>query len=194
MALCDRLDQQTSDQLEAHETLVDTLLGTLTQSENATELADNWARLAAHFDTLFTTVRSRPFLSSSTWPMSRPYGRCSSDRFTCATCPTVSNPVGITIDSGRSSRKTCSYDSCSYDSSTSYGTSGDAASSGVLLMNVRRFSGRSSSERTDSDRSTSLVGGLRCASEAKSGCTERNFFVAGANVYLRRGKKENEQK
>lgn len=58
MALCDRMEQQTSDQLEAHETLVDTLLGTLTQSENATELADNWARLAAHFDTLFTTEQS----------------------------------------------------------------------------------------------------------------------------------------
>ena len=58
MALCDRLEQQTSNQLEAHETLVDTLLGTLTQSENATELADNWARLAAHFDTLFTTEQS----------------------------------------------------------------------------------------------------------------------------------------
>ena len=58
MALCDRLEQQTSDQLEAHETLVDTLLNTLTQSENATELADNWARLAEHFDTLFTTEQS----------------------------------------------------------------------------------------------------------------------------------------
>lgn len=58
MALCDRLEQQTSDQLEAHETLVDTLLGTLTQSENATELADNWARLATHFDTLFTIEQS----------------------------------------------------------------------------------------------------------------------------------------
>ncbi len=58
MALCDRLEQQSSDQLEAHETLVDTLLGTLTQSENATELADNWTRLAAHFDTLFTTEQS----------------------------------------------------------------------------------------------------------------------------------------
>ena len=58
MTLCDRLEQQTSNQLEAHETLVDTLLGTLTQSENATELADNWARLAAHFDTLFTTEHS----------------------------------------------------------------------------------------------------------------------------------------
>jgi len=58
MALCDRLEQQTSDQLEAHETLVDTLLGTLTQSKNANELADNWARLAAHFDTLFTTEQS----------------------------------------------------------------------------------------------------------------------------------------
>jgi len=58
MALCDRLEQQTSDQLEAHETLVDTLLGTLTQSGNATELADNWTHLAAHFDTLFTTEQS----------------------------------------------------------------------------------------------------------------------------------------
>tara|TARA_R110002110_G_scaffold213154_1_gene426250 strand:- start:2888 stop:4669 length:1782 start_codon:yes stop_codon:yes gene_type:complete len=58
MTLCDRLEQQTSDQLEAHETLVDALLGTLTKSENATELADNWARLAAYFDILFTTEQS----------------------------------------------------------------------------------------------------------------------------------------
>lgn len=58
MTLCDRLEQQTSDQLEAHEALVDTLLGTLTQSENATDLTDNWARLATHFDTLFTTEQS----------------------------------------------------------------------------------------------------------------------------------------
>lgn len=66
MALCDRLEQHTSDQLDAHETLVDTLLGcllkpaegSLTQSANATELADNWARLAEHFDTLFTTEQS----------------------------------------------------------------------------------------------------------------------------------------
>lgn len=58
MALCDRLEQQTSDQIAAHDTLVDTLLGTLTQSQSATELAENWTRLAAHFDTLFTTEKS----------------------------------------------------------------------------------------------------------------------------------------
>lgn len=58
MALCDQLERHTSNQLDAHETLVDTLLGTLTQSANATELADNWARLAEHFDTLFTTEKS----------------------------------------------------------------------------------------------------------------------------------------
>ncbi|MFS8172944.1 restriction endonuclease subunit S [Vreelandella titanicae] len=58
MALCDRLEQQTSDQLDAHEALVDTLLDTLTQSENATELAENWAHLGAHFDTLFSTEQS----------------------------------------------------------------------------------------------------------------------------------------
>ncbi|SCY10843.1 restriction endonuclease subunit S [Thiohalorhabdus denitrificans] len=58
MALCDRLEQQTSDQLSAHGTLVDTLLDTLTRSQDAAELAENWARLAAHFDTLFTTEHS----------------------------------------------------------------------------------------------------------------------------------------
>lgn len=58
MALCDQLEQHTSDQLDAHETLVDSLLGTLTQSDNANELADNWARLSEHFDTLFTTEQS----------------------------------------------------------------------------------------------------------------------------------------
>ncbi|AWN15326.1 restriction endonuclease subunit S [Salinisphaera sp. LB1] len=58
MALCDRLEQQTRDQHAAHETLVDALLDTLTQSQDADELADNWARLAAHFDTLFTSEQS----------------------------------------------------------------------------------------------------------------------------------------
>ncbi|HKJ74332.1 MAG TPA: restriction endonuclease subunit S [Alphaproteobacteria bacterium] len=58
MALCDRLEQKTSDQISAHETLVDTLLDTLTRSQDADELAVNWARMAAHFDTLFTTEHS----------------------------------------------------------------------------------------------------------------------------------------
>ena len=53
MALCDRLEQQTSDQIRAHETLVDTLLDTLTRSQHGAELADNWGRVAEHFDTLF---------------------------------------------------------------------------------------------------------------------------------------------
>jgi type I restriction enzyme S subunit len=58
MALCDKLEQQTNDQLEAHETLVETLLGTLTQSQSASELSENWARLSKHFDSLFTTESS----------------------------------------------------------------------------------------------------------------------------------------
>ena len=65
MVLCDQLEQQTNDQLTAHETLVDTLLGTLTQSENITELAENWTRLATHFDTLFTTEQSIDKLKQS---------------------------------------------------------------------------------------------------------------------------------
>lgn len=58
MTLCDQLEQQHSSAQEAHETLVSQLLATLTQSQNAAEFNDNWQRIAAHFDTLFTTEAS----------------------------------------------------------------------------------------------------------------------------------------
>ncbi|WP_287873377.1 restriction endonuclease subunit S [Aeromonas sp.] len=58
MALCDQLEQHSESQLAAHQTLVETLLATLTDSCDADELAQNWARLSTHFDTLFTTEAS----------------------------------------------------------------------------------------------------------------------------------------
>ena len=69
MALCDQLEQRSESQLAAHQTLVETLLGSLlqpvaaaegslTDSRDADELAQNWARLSTHFDTLFTTEAS----------------------------------------------------------------------------------------------------------------------------------------
>ena len=58
MALCDQLEQRSESQLAAHQTLVETLLATLTDSSDADELAQNWARLSTHFDTLFTTEAS----------------------------------------------------------------------------------------------------------------------------------------
>lgn len=58
MALCDQLEQRSEAQLAAHQTLVETLLATLTDSCDADELAQNWARLSTHFDTLFTTQAS----------------------------------------------------------------------------------------------------------------------------------------
>ncbi|MCP9761043.1 restriction endonuclease subunit S, partial [Aquitalea sp. S1-19] len=58
MALCDQLEQQSEAQLAAHQTLVEVLLATLSDSADADELAQNWARLAGHFDTLFTTDAS----------------------------------------------------------------------------------------------------------------------------------------
>jgi type I restriction enzyme, S subunit len=52
MQVCDALE--ASGQLEAqqHAQLVSTLLGTLTQSETPEALADNWQRIATHFDVL----------------------------------------------------------------------------------------------------------------------------------------------
>jgi type I restriction enzyme S subunit len=58
MALCDQLEQQTETSIDAHATLVETLLTTLTNSTDAAELEQNWTRLADHFDTLFTTEQS----------------------------------------------------------------------------------------------------------------------------------------
>lgn len=58
MALCDQLEQQQAHSHEAHQTLVEALLGTLTDVESAQDLAEAWTRIADHFDTLFTTEHS----------------------------------------------------------------------------------------------------------------------------------------
>ncbi|EFH6810607.1 restriction endonuclease subunit S [Escherichia coli] len=58
MSLCDQLEQQSLSSLDAHQQLVETLLGTLTDSQNTGELAENWARISEHFDILFTTEAS----------------------------------------------------------------------------------------------------------------------------------------
>jgi type I restriction enzyme S subunit len=58
MLLCDQLEQQTEISIDAHATLVEVLLATLTESNDADELAQNWARIFEHFDSLFTTEKS----------------------------------------------------------------------------------------------------------------------------------------
>ncbi len=58
MALCDQMETQHINVAEAHEKLVTHLLGTLTQSQSAEEFSENWQRIAAHFDILFTTEAS----------------------------------------------------------------------------------------------------------------------------------------
>lgn len=58
MSLCDQLEQQSLTSLDAHQQLVETLLATLTDSQNTEELTANWARISQHFDTLFTTEAS----------------------------------------------------------------------------------------------------------------------------------------
>ena len=58
MALCDQLENQHLNALEAHETLVSELLATLTQSKDAADFNANWQRIYEHFDVLFTTQPS----------------------------------------------------------------------------------------------------------------------------------------
>ena len=58
MGLCDQLEQQQTHSIEAHQTLVETLLGTLTRAASPQELTEAWTRIASHFDTLFTSEHS----------------------------------------------------------------------------------------------------------------------------------------
>lgn len=58
MQLCDQLEQQQTLSSDAHATLVDTLLKALTESSDADEFQDNWKRIVANFDVLFTTEYS----------------------------------------------------------------------------------------------------------------------------------------
>lgn len=55
MALCDRLEAEQADAEAAHTRLVDALLTALARSTDAADFAAHWQRLAAYFDTLFTT-------------------------------------------------------------------------------------------------------------------------------------------
>ena len=52
MRLCDALEAKGQLEATQHAQLVSTLLGTLTESETPEELADNWQRIATHFDLL----------------------------------------------------------------------------------------------------------------------------------------------
>ncbi|MCP5015422.1 MAG: restriction endonuclease subunit S [Ketobacter sp.] len=58
MALCDQLEQQTESSITAHKTLVETLLGALTNAPDHDSFQQAWQRIAEHFDTLFTTEHS----------------------------------------------------------------------------------------------------------------------------------------
>jgi len=69
MALCDALERQTEGSLKAHKTLVETCLATLTSSQSPEELTQNWSRIEAHFDTLFTTEESVEALRRCVWSL-----------------------------------------------------------------------------------------------------------------------------
>ena len=58
MALCDTLEQQQEDSIQAHETLVEVLLEALSSAVDADTFQAAWGRISEHFDALFTTDHS----------------------------------------------------------------------------------------------------------------------------------------
>jgi len=58
MALCDRLEARQADADSAHAQLVQALLSSLTQANDAEDFSQSWQRLSEHFHTLFTTESS----------------------------------------------------------------------------------------------------------------------------------------
>ena len=58
MALCDTLEKQQEDSIQAHETLVEVLLEALSNAVDADAFQTAWGRISEHFDVLFTTEHS----------------------------------------------------------------------------------------------------------------------------------------
>lgn len=58
MVLCNKLEEAKAIHLKTHQTLVKTLLQTLTDAPDAAEVEKAWQRLCPHFDTLFCTEDS----------------------------------------------------------------------------------------------------------------------------------------
>jgi type I restriction enzyme S subunit len=58
MALCDQLEAQAEASIDAHKTLVEVLLATLTNAKDADELNEDWQLLSQHFNILFITEDS----------------------------------------------------------------------------------------------------------------------------------------
>lgn len=55
MLLCDQLEAQQADSIEAHKRLVTTLLDAFTKATEQEGFGSAWARIADHFDVLYTT-------------------------------------------------------------------------------------------------------------------------------------------
>jgi len=58
MTLCNQLEGNFSSTIEIHLQLVETILTTLTNSQDTEGLVESWARIINNFDTLFTTEAS----------------------------------------------------------------------------------------------------------------------------------------
>ncbi|MGJ8655716.1 MAG: restriction endonuclease subunit S [Akkermansiaceae bacterium] len=58
MELCDKLEQQTEDHIHTHETLVKTLLDTLTTASTPAQFQQAWQQIESNFHLLFTTESS----------------------------------------------------------------------------------------------------------------------------------------
>ena len=58
MVLCDQLENDHVEVVDAHEKLVSHLLATLTASQESADFSASWQRISAHFDMLFTTEAS----------------------------------------------------------------------------------------------------------------------------------------
>lgn len=65
MGLCDQLEEQQENSIAAHQQLVEVLLNALTQAADQEGFDQAWSRIAANFETLFTTESSVEYLKQT---------------------------------------------------------------------------------------------------------------------------------
>jgi hypothetical protein len=100
---CSLLFQYTFEKSNLNEHLSSFISAIMLLSPANTSISKN-RNVFSMFPVLFTTERICALLSSMTCAMMCLYGPCSSRKFTCAMCPTVSNEQGTSISSGNIDR------------------------------------------------------------------------------------------
>ena len=100
MRVCDALEVKSKLETAQHAQLVSTLLGTLTSSDTPEALADNWQRIATHFDLLLDRPQAIDAFEQTILQLAVPLAEQSRTSFvlkSCAACAPICASASLPV-------------------------------------------------------------------------------------------------